>query len=82
MAGAYRLAVEEGHFAGGDPDQFAYDLHGIMLAYHHAARLLRDPRAAERARSAFETLVAAARGGGRGPATGRPARPDKEAPRG
>lgn len=66
MAGAYRLAVSEGHFRGGDAEQFAHDLHGIMLAYHHAARLLRDPRAAERARSAFEALIAAARGGGPG----------------
>jgi len=32
-----------------------------MLAYHHARRLLRDPRAPQRARNAFDALVSAAR---------------------
>jgi hypothetical protein len=32
-----------------------------MLGYHHAARLLGDPRATERARRAFEALLRAAR---------------------
>jgi AcrR family transcriptional regulator len=82
MAGAYRQAVAEGHFKGGDALQFAHDLHGIMLAYHHAARLLRDARAAERARSAFEALIAAARGQGRGRTPGRRRRPAKETARG
>lgn len=68
IAGAVRIAVEERHFrADTDPKQFAHDLYGVMLAYHHASRLLKDPRAAERARRAFETLV----GGSRVPA--RPA---------
>ncbi len=43
-----------------DPEQFAQDLYGIMLAYHHSWRLLGDPKAAKRARNAFEALVAAA----------------------
>ncbi len=62
IATVVRTAVEEGHFrAGVDPVQVAYELHGIMLAWHHAARLLRDPKAEERARAAFESLVARAR---------------------
>lgn len=55
-------AVKEGHFRPGlDAEQFAHDMHGVMLAYHHARRLLRDPRAEERARCAFDALLAAAR---------------------
>jgi AcrR family transcriptional regulator len=46
--------------ADADAGQFAHDLYGVMLAYHHAARLLRDPAAERRARRAFETLLAAA----------------------
>ena len=57
-----RTGVLEGHFADNlDPDQLAHDLYGVMLGYHHAARLLRDPRAASRARAGFETLLTAAR---------------------
>ncbi|HET7292813.1 MAG TPA: TetR/AcrR family transcriptional regulator [Vicinamibacteria bacterium] len=63
MATVARTAVSEGHFAQGvDAEQFAHDLNGVMLAYHHARRLLRDPRAEARARNAFEALLAAARG--------------------
>lgn len=59
LAKAARLAVEAGHFrAGIDPEQFAFDMDCIALGYHHAQRLLRDPRAGERARSAFERLLA------------------------
>ncbi|HEY7411607.1 MAG TPA: TetR/AcrR family transcriptional regulator [Vicinamibacteria bacterium] len=68
IAGAYRVAVAEGHFRpDGDPEQFAYDVYGVMLAWHHGARLLRDDKAGDRARASFETLVSAARrpaGGG------------------
>ena len=57
-----RSASEERHFRGDlDPEQLAHDLYAVMLGYHHAARLLRDPRAEERARSGFELLRAAAR---------------------
>lgn len=61
-----RTGVTEGQFSRDtDPAQFAYDLHGVMLAYHHARRLLRDPLAERRARRAFEALVAAVRVEGR-----------------
>lgn len=55
-------AVEAGFFRlDVDPGQFAHDLQGVMLAYHHAARLLVDPLAGSRAHNAFEALLAAAR---------------------
>jgi AcrR family transcriptional regulator len=44
-----------------DPEQFAHDLYSLMLGYHHASRLLKDPRAQERARAAFDHLVGACR---------------------
>lgn len=63
IASLVTAAVNEGHFRSGqDTEQFAHDMHGVMLAYHHARRLLRDPRAEERARFAFDALVVAARG--------------------
>ncbi len=62
IANTVRTAITEGHFRRDvDPEQFAHDLYGVMLAYHHAARLLGDPRALERARRGFEGLVRAAR---------------------
>lgn len=71
VANVVRTGVSEGHFrAGLDPLQFAHDLYGVMLAFHHARRLLRDPRAEARARRGFEALVVAARAarpGGRSP---------------
>ena len=51
-------AVSEGHFVDDvDPDQFAYELEGILLAHHHARRLMRDVSAEARARRAFERLL-------------------------
>lgn len=62
LAKAARLAIEEGHFRPNvDCDQFAFDLLGIVLAYHHARRLLRLPKAEARALHAFEALVQAAK---------------------
>jgi AcrR family transcriptional regulator len=62
LAQVFRTGLGEGHFRpDADPEQFAYDLHGVMLAYHHASRLLGDPDAAARATRAFEALLAAAR---------------------
>jgi AcrR family transcriptional regulator len=62
MAKAARLAVEAGHFRPGlDLEQFAFDMDCLALGYHHANRLLRDPKAGERVRHAFERLLAAAR---------------------
>jgi AcrR family transcriptional regulator len=70
LANVARTAITEGHFRGDlDPAQLAYELHGIMLAYHHARRLMHDAEAESRARTAFEAQIAAARS----PATPRTA---------
>ncbi len=62
IATTVRDAKSEGDFnASVDPDQFAYELNGIMLAYHHSARLLRDPEGEQRARTSFENLITHAR---------------------
>jgi AcrR family transcriptional regulator len=62
LATAARIAVEEGHFrADLDTAQFAYDLYAVILAYHHFSRLMRDPAAEARARSSFDSLLAASR---------------------
>jgi AcrR family transcriptional regulator len=65
VANVARTAVGEGQFRPDlDAEQFAHDMYGVMLVYHHARRLLRDPRAEERARRGFDALVAAARAPG------------------
>jgi hypothetical protein len=62
IATVVRTAIAEGHFRrDADPEQLAFELYGVMLAWHHAARLLRDARAEARARAAFEGLVERAR---------------------
>ncbi|MEZ5091842.1 TetR/AcrR family transcriptional regulator [Nocardioides sp.] len=53
-------AVSEGHFrADLDLQQFTFTLQGLMYAYHHSARLLRDPRALDLTRAALEQLLEA-----------------------
>jgi AcrR family transcriptional regulator len=62
VAGAVRRAISVGHFRPDvDPEQFAFEMEGIGLMWHHASRLLGDPRTDERAHRAFDALVAAAR---------------------
>lgn len=62
MAGAARIAVQEGHFrADLDCEQFAHECQGIGLAFVHASRLMRDPKARVRAQTAFDSLLAASR---------------------
>jgi AcrR family transcriptional regulator len=62
VAIVFRTGVAEKHFRDDlDPDQFAHDLYSVMLGFHHAARLLQDPRAEERAHEAFERLLSSAR---------------------
>jgi AcrR family transcriptional regulator len=62
LATAARIAVHEGHFATAlDPEAFAFELYGIMLAYHTYHRFIRDARALARARDSFERLLASAR---------------------
>ena len=62
MAGAARIAVQEGHFrADLDCAQFAHECQGIGLAFVHASRLMRDPKARVRAQTAFDSLLDASR---------------------
>jgi AcrR family transcriptional regulator len=66
LAQAVRTAQGEGHFrADLDPYQLAFEIYGIMLVCHHQTRLLRDRHAEDRARRAFERLIADARPPGR-----------------
>lgn len=58
LATSVRKGIECGAFRpDADPEQFAQDLYGVMLAFHHHARLLGDARAEERARRAFGILL-------------------------
>jgi len=73
IAISFRSGITEGHFrADADPEQFAHDLYSVMLGYHHAQRLLRDPAADARAHASVAALLAAAR---------RPRPSDKARPR-
>jgi AcrR family transcriptional regulator len=58
---AVALTVSQGHFrANLDCEQFVFDMIGVILAYFHNARLFERHRAEQRARTAFERLIAAA----------------------
>ncbi len=59
LARAIRAAVAERHLREDtDPTQLLFELHGLILALHHDARFLRTPGAPDRARAAFERLLA------------------------
>jgi len=61
IATASRIAVTEGHFRTDlDPEQFAFELYGIMFASHTYSRFLRHPDAVLRTRTAFDRLIATA----------------------
>jgi AcrR family transcriptional regulator len=54
----FRTGISEGHFRlDADPEQFTQDFYGVMLANHHAYRLLGDERAPQRAAAALEALL-------------------------
>jgi len=58
MARATRISIEEGHFRKDlDVDQFTFEVWGILLSYHHFARLMRDDDARKRASQAFADLI-------------------------
>ncbi|MDP3890445.1 TetR/AcrR family transcriptional regulator [Nocardioides sp.] len=51
-------AVAEGEFRPDvDTRQLAFELHGLMLGFHHSGRLLEDPLALDRTRTAFESML-------------------------
>ena len=58
LAQMFRTGISEGFFReDADPEQFVHDLHGIMLIFFQAHRLLGDAKAEEKARRAFARLV-------------------------
>lgn len=55
---AARIAIEEGHFREDlDVDQFAYDFYSNFLCLHHYRKVLDDPDAERRFRTASEDLI-------------------------
>lgn len=62
LARAFASGIEAGQLRPDlDCDQAAYELYGIILAYHYFSRLLRASEAEMRARLAFESLLSNAR---------------------
>jgi AcrR family transcriptional regulator len=58
IARAVNLAIEAGHIKEStDPEQFAFEMMGIVLAAHHHGRLLGDAEARNRALEAFDALL-------------------------
>lgn len=58
IAHVFSTGIAEGHFrVNADPQQFAFELHGLMLGYFHSHRLLRDPGAEKQTRTTFENLL-------------------------
>jgi AcrR family transcriptional regulator len=53
-------AKEEGHLhAGTDEQQLAFEIHGLILALHYEARLLRTPGSMDRATTGFHNMLRA-----------------------
>jgi AcrR family transcriptional regulator len=62
IATSARIAQAEGHFrADLDPHQFAFEAYSIMLGANFFLRFLRDPKADQRTRRAFDDLLCGAR---------------------
>jgi hypothetical protein len=58
---AVEIAVAQQHLrADLDVEQFVFELLGVMLAFHHRARLFDAATAQARARAAFERLITSA----------------------
>ncbi len=52
-------AIDAGHLlADTDPDQVVFEIDGLFVALMREARFMRDPRAVDRARRAYERLIA------------------------
>ena len=61
IARVFRGGITARHFRDdADPEQFAFHMHGILLAFHQHSRL-GDPLASQRARRALDALLDAAR---------------------
>lgn len=58
---AVEMAVQQGHLRSGlNVGQFVFELLGMLLAYHHRARLFDRATARAHAKAAFERLLASA----------------------
>jgi hypothetical protein len=59
MKRAISQSRQEGHLrADVDEDQMLFEIHGLILALHYEARLLRTPGAIARAQAAFDRILA------------------------
>ena len=55
---AIDMAIEEGHLhPDTDARQMGFEIHGLILALHYEARLLKDAKATQRAHQAFEGIL-------------------------
>lgn len=62
LARSAHLAIEAGHFRPDvDGEQFAFELHALLMGCSHWKRLLGDARAERRTRAAFDRLLTWAR---------------------
>jgi AcrR family transcriptional regulator len=62
IATVFRTGITEGQFRPeADPEQYAFDIRGVLMSHHLAGRLLGDPEAEKRAWVAFEGLLQAAK---------------------
>jgi AcrR family transcriptional regulator len=58
LATAVRLAIDEGHLRDDtDPQQVAFDIYSVFLAFHFFNRLFSDPEALNRAYTGFEQII-------------------------
>lgn len=59
LAQIVRSGTSDGHFrADADAEQVAFELYGVLLSSHRAVRLMGDRRGLDRARVAFDALIA------------------------
>ena len=62
IAAVTETAIADGDFrADVDPRQVAFEIQGLILGYHHSARLLDDDQARDRAHRAFDAILERAR---------------------
>jgi AcrR family transcriptional regulator len=62
LAKAVRIAISEGHFRSDvNAEQVAFEIYGLMLGMHTFHRFLREPTTSDRARKAFDRLLADSR---------------------
>ena len=55
---AVAMAVKQGHTrADVDPEQFAFELHGLMLAFHYEVKLVGRTRALPRVEAGVARLL-------------------------